>query len=112
MTDDLKPGFYYVKPTFTEKWSVGELADFYGEPHWFFIGDEVPVPMGESGLEIGAYLNPQPGEQHSTATGRMLSTGCGGPNVEASRWTPGSNGEHIYEELIEGKWVRKARLIR
>lgn len=99
MSDDLKPGFYYVKPKGYGTWNVGvmEIDNFDGKDHqeWWLTG--YPDYFITEDLEIGAYLDPQPGGQSSTTTGRTL------------RWTPGDNGEYIYEELIDGKWVRKAR---
>jgi hypothetical protein len=61
MSDDLKPGFYYVRRK--GEWTVGQfnLADESWGPWWWIVGDQEPEETNN--LEIGAYLDPQPGEQ-------------------------------------------------
>lgn len=67
---DLKPGFYYVRDCAGDvdggAWTVGELIRPPGNPEvghcWHFVGYEGEWDASED-FEIGAYLDPQPGEQ-------------------------------------------------
>lgn len=68
---DLKPGFYYVRTAHhgdVGRWTVGELRAAckpYVVPTWITVDNGFVIAQSCNWFEVGAYLDPQPGELRS-----------------------------------------------